>query len=596
MTAAGRKKDRSRSLLDRLAWWTIAAFGIAIPLAFSPASIEHFRPPKELLFREEAIILLGLGAVAAMRRPLRETWREHREVWLLVLPATAWAAVCTVAATSPRLSADSLITFAAAGIIFAATAILVRDRSPAAAWVIIGPAVINAVLFLGETVQHHGDVLDARTALLGNRDDVGSFLAAPALVALILGMRATGRRRWAHFAAAAVIGAALMVGAVTSLAAASAGAAVLAVMRLRRRAAAVLLIGAAALVAAAVVIPPMRARAAYAISAVRQGDWDALTSNRLLAFYAAGRMLRDHPLTGVGPGCFRHEFFDYKLAVEQDHHELLRSPTRSSNFGEVHNDHLQVLAEGGIAGYAILLFALYHVARSRGEARLLAVPLVVTFAVDALAHFPLELAAPRSAYLFAAALCLGWSAHDGTGAAAPPRRTSLLLAGVPAAAAAALSWVLVVEPFRCSVRAARAQQRMLFATRHDNLSSAPIIARASLEEIAGCPAWRYDDIDILMIRAADNRVLRRLSEAEGDYRRAIDIAPRPELYLNLGLVLIDEGRLDEARQVLLKAVLFDFHMLEEIGRPDVHDWIERTLSEKYPWVLPEGRSPTLMIR
>ena len=95
------------------------------------------------------------------------------------------------------------------------------------------------------------------------------------------------------------------------------------------------------------------------------------------------------------------------------------------NFGEVHNDHLQVASETGLPGYALFLAALVLVAsatwrprtvpaekeddRSRATfVRLLALPLAVSMFILALAQFPLELVAPTHAYLWAAAAIVAW--------------------------------------------------------------------------------------------------------------------------------------------------------------------------------------------
>ena len=79
------------------------------------------------------------------------------------------------------------------------------------------------------------------------------------------------------------------------------------------------------------------------------------------------------------------------------------------NWGEVHNDHLQVAAETGLPGYALFLLAIgigsgiVAVDDARGRrviaeatfARAFRWPLATAVFVICLAQFPLELAAPR---------------------------------------------------------------------------------------------------------------------------------------------------------------------------------------------------------
>jgi len=97
------------------------------------------------------------------------------------------------------------------------------------------------------------------------------------------------------------------------------------------------------------------------------------------------------------------------------------------NFGEVHNDHLQILAETGLPGYGLLLASVLTILglenvfrtqtrKNRNEPELLKhalgrnlrLPIVVVFMLLALAQFPLQIAAPRFVFLTLGALSVGW--------------------------------------------------------------------------------------------------------------------------------------------------------------------------------------------
>jgi small-conductance mechanosensitive channel len=101
------------------------------------------------------------------------------------------------------------------------------------------------------------------------------------------------------------------------------------------------------------------------------------------------------------------------------------------SFAETHNDHLQVAAETGLPGYAIFLSALFVLAWPsrrraviasgaavppqtvrRSFAHAFRAPLAAAFFVAALAQFPLQLAAPRLAFITLAALAVGWDRAD----------------------------------------------------------------------------------------------------------------------------------------------------------------------------------------
>ena len=126
-------------------------------------------------------------------------------------------------------------------------------------------------------------------------------------------------------------------------------------------------------------------------------------------------MFTDHPLTGVGPGAFAWHYYDYKIRAEQRVPSLRLAYHRGSNAGEAHNDHLQVLAEGGVLGYAAfaaVMIALgslsFRAPKTATFARRLALPLAIYWVVLSLAQFPLETTVVRSLLVHLAALCVAW--------------------------------------------------------------------------------------------------------------------------------------------------------------------------------------------
>jgi O-antigen ligase len=160
-------------------------------------------------------------------------------------------------------------------------------------------------------------------------------------------------------------------------------------------------------------------------TAARQRDYPVLFSERAVPFLSAIEMARTNPLTGVGPGCFRYQFMPTRMALEK---RYPASWTRGwpMNFGETHNDHLQVAAETGLPGYALLagsILLLAIPARRRRDnvaprtpqqtiGHAIRAPLAATFFVVALAQFPLQLAASRLMFLTLAAVAISWDRPD----------------------------------------------------------------------------------------------------------------------------------------------------------------------------------------
>lgn len=115
-------------------------------------------------------------------------------------------------------------------------------------------------------------------------------------------------------------------------------------------------------------------------------------------------MVRDFPILGVGLGCWSELFPHYH-----------RPPWRSGRFLESHNDYLQLLAETGLVGFALLgCFFVYAVFRPLARIGGLAPAVRATFAalVSGLAvmavheFFDFNLQIPANAFLFSLMLGL----------------------------------------------------------------------------------------------------------------------------------------------------------------------------------------------
>jgi len=404
----------------------LAAGALVIPTIVMSGD-EAFRFPKELAFRAEAVLLLVVAVFWTTAR--RRTWRIGRGAELAVAAAAVvWTLVTAAFSTNRLLSADSLITVAAAAVIVAVTCIAAQDLPLIAVDVLMIAAGVNAALvILQETglwtplkvtvPGHYGSV-----GLLGNVNDAGTFLVAPALAALVMAVTAAGVRRWIYAAVAVLLAGGIVAsGTRTALAAFVAALVVFALVHSWRTAIVVVVL----LVLLA--IPLLSGSTAIGrnartfVEAAKTRDYQRLFSERLVPFLTAVDMVRDHPLLGVGPGCFKYHFMAYRIALPK-HYPAQWTQAWPQNFGEVHNDHLQVASENGLPGYALFLAAIAVVAGWRRRAaaatpeaafaRALRWPLAAAFFVVCLAQFPLELAAPRLMFLTLGALCVAWDRSD----------------------------------------------------------------------------------------------------------------------------------------------------------------------------------------
>ncbi len=423
----------TRSPYLRAASIVLCAGIIAVSTAISPGTLDSFRLPKEIAFRAEAILFAGLAVFAATTANGR--WRElvsgiTRPEIILCVAIGVWTIITTTLSTNRLLSVQSTITVFAAIVFYLGT----RRLAAGTSWLLVDccflAAALNALLI---DLQEYGVWNPFRfpawmrghvssTALIGHPDDVGVFLVAPTVAAAMGVYMLRGKRRWAY----AVIAAVLLTGLVASAAraaliAVAAAAVAFALNRPWKQSLPIL----AALIAIVGLMfgtsAMLRKRFTSLVAAGRNRQYNELFSERLVPFLSAVDMIRSHPLTGVGPGCFKYHYMDERLALA---HRYPASWTKSwpQNFAETHNDHLQVTAETGLPGYVLLLAAILLVGREmrarsgddgivrdrRTFAGRLRLPLATAFFVVALAQFPLQIAAPRAMFLTFAAIVMAW--------------------------------------------------------------------------------------------------------------------------------------------------------------------------------------------
>jgi O-antigen ligase len=416
---------------ERAALALLAAGAVLVPIIWWRGD-DPFRLPKELAFRAEAVALLAVAVFWLTSRV--RTWRVARTPELVVVAAAlGWTLLATIFSTNRVLSIDTYITLLAAAIIFVVTCVAAQRLPFAAVDVLMAGACANAATVI---LQDRGLWSPFRLSIggeyanvgfLGNTNDVGMFLLVPALAAVIVMVVARGARRWIYAAIAVLLFAALVVsGSRIALVAAIAGLLVFALGH-SWRAAAVAIVAVIALALSA--LSPrtfMGERVRDAVDAARKHDYARLLSERMVPFLTALDMTKDHPLLGVGPGCFKYHFMAYRVALPT-HYPAAWTQGWPMNFGDVHNDHLQVSSETGIPGYLLFLGALAVLAgrRRRGArpatpqaafSRALRWPLVAAIFVMCLAQFPMELAAPRLMMLSFGALCIAWGRDDAAAA------------------------------------------------------------------------------------------------------------------------------------------------------------------------------------
>jgi O-antigen ligase len=412
----------------RLMQIVVAVFAVILPLTIQRHARDAFREPKDIVLAAEAIILVGLSACLWVLGVTRLSARRLSTPFELLAGAgIVWLLVSTTLASNHRLAIEACLRFAALLAVFLATAYAMHGADEKLAWALLVPALINAVVMISQAgkIWSPYPLIGGRIAVigfLGNPDDAAGYLVAPAILAMAL-TTAAPRRRWIY-----VLTTLILAGGVAATQTISAVAALVVALPLvvhlriapRRRLLAWAIV--AAMSAGMILLPLVHPRLRQSVSDLRHGNFASIGSNRLLPFTTALEMARDHPFIGVGPGCYGYQYFHYQIRAVERYGFLSESLVRGINFAEAHNDHLQVLAETGLVGYALFAAALVLLAlRSRGAeaprgrkevARVLGLPLAAGVSVLCAAHFALQIAASASVIVQVAAVCFGWRRDD----------------------------------------------------------------------------------------------------------------------------------------------------------------------------------------
>jgi O-antigen ligase len=430
-------RARTNDAASNIAFFAVAGTSLLLPLIVDLHGDDSFRLPKELAFRAGATgVLVAFVFALTRRKPLRIDGALLRRAPIaLPLSAIVWTAISTLTSVHLAASVESLVTVIAGAAFFIGTYAAMRGEGLIALDIAFIPAIVNATLVI---LQEYGIWQPftfppaasghmSSSALIGNPNDVGAYLVIPAIAAAVGTAATRGLRRALY----SLVGLILLAGVIASgtRTAVITYAVALGLFAMRRSLRSVIIVAILLAAAAAATFSTsthigrsMRDLAA----AAKAQRYDVLLSGRIPAFICAAEMWREHPITGLGPGTFKYAYMPTKIALRTT--PAGKWFTSSVEFfGVAHNDHLQLLAEGGLPAYAIFLAALIilasplrrglrseEVGAKRAFARELRLPLALSVLVLALAQFPLQIAAPRMVIFYFAALCMTWDPSHAT--------------------------------------------------------------------------------------------------------------------------------------------------------------------------------------
>ncbi len=421
------EKQTSGGNLVRIAWFSVIATSVTLPLVFSPAARESFRIPKLALFHGIGFTLWGVfvAAIPCGWVDFRSLSR-YRGALALTLAITAWSAITSAFSQSPITSWESFATVSSAVAFFLVTLVSAGERPLRDVVFLTGGGVLSAVLVFFQASLLWNPIPappGSRFALFGSPNDLAMFLVPVIVATLALALSTEGWLRVYGFSAfvAVAIGL-LLTDSAAGVLSGIVGLVVMAAIRFellqeRKRAALLFVLFAVAALGAALVysLPSL-------LTSLNGPELDNLLSGRLIAFSAAFEMVRDHPIVGVGPGMFEWHYFHYAPIADKVWGPFPIFSSRQMMFAEAHNDHLQIAAETGVPGLALFWTGLALLAtrglRSRKPwntrknfSRLCAAPLSASTFALSLAQFPFQLATTIFFLVVLSGLCIAWSSE-----------------------------------------------------------------------------------------------------------------------------------------------------------------------------------------
>lgn len=155
-----------------------------------------------------------------------------------------------------------------------------------------------------------------------------------------------------------------------------------------------------------------------------------------------------------------------------------------------------------------------------------------------------------------------------------------LLALIPIAVAC--TWGLisfVSRPLSCNRSMARLQASTNLASETGDTYRATILARTNLAEMRRLEGPCRTTVNLYVLEANNFDVLGRKEDAIAALRRGLKVDQRPEIYFNIGTLLVELGRIDEAVENYVIAVRIAKSMVTAIPSPEARERVDRRLAQ-----------------
>jgi O-antigen ligase len=393
-------------------------------IVVAPTGKDAYRLPKELVLRAEALLLVAIFAGWATWRPSEIRFDHLRHPTVALGTATfMWIVISAQASINPTLSGAALLDAAVIFVIAIGAYLGAAFLDQRALAAVLVPAAGISIMAVAERLRDAPLTAEwpyKVTTVLGNPNFVGGHLCVPTILA-VCWYQADKNKRW--LALAGLLGAGVVAsGSIAAIVTLFIGTCVVFARHRVLRVATVVATALVVIVVATISAhDPTRERISGVVERLTDRKLDAALSGRILPAVVAIKMFSRKPILGSGPGTFHFEYMPYVVELARVQAPVVREAhAMSINFGEAHNEHLQILAEVGLPGYLLFLSLLAVLGGATFEerhptdlkdhlVRTFSLPFAVTVAVMCVAQFPLHLAATVATYAYLAGIFAGWA-------------------------------------------------------------------------------------------------------------------------------------------------------------------------------------------
>ena len=146
--------------------------------------------------------------------------------------------------------------------------------------------------------------------------------------------------------------------------------------------------------------------------------------------------------------------------------------------------------------------------------------------------------------------------------------------------AAICVWALyafVYRPLACNWQLNELRARTELARDTSDSYRATLAARANLADLRRIEPKCCTSVHVYVLEAENEDILDRKEDALAALRRALTVDQRPELYFNIGTLLVELGRMDEAVEAYVTSARI--RPADAIPSPEAADRVQRRLRE-----------------